>query len=95
MFAVPRPKKSILPPLKKRRKNTSAIEEINFDFDAREEFLTGFHKRKVERAKRAQAEAAKTAKEERIVARKEVVSTREVVVTSLTHIAAGESEKGT
>lgn len=72
MFARPRPKKSLLPPPAKRRKITSAIEEINFDFDARADYLTGFHKRKVQRAKKAQEEAAKKAKEERIAARKQV-----------------------
>jgi hypothetical protein len=72
MFARPRPKKSLLPPPTKRRKATSGIEEINFDFNARAEYLTGFHKRKVQRAKQAQEEAAKKAKEERIAARKQV-----------------------
>jgi ribosomal RNA-processing protein 17 len=72
MFARPRPKKSLLPPPAKRRKTTSAIEEINFDFDARADYLTGFHKRKVQRAKQAQEEAGKKAKEERIAARKQV-----------------------
>jgi ribosomal RNA-processing protein 17 len=72
MFARPRPKKSLLPPSAKRRKTTSAVEEISFDFDARADYLTGFHKRKVQRAKQAQEEAAKKAKEERIAARKQV-----------------------
>jgi ribosomal RNA-processing protein 17 len=72
MFARPRPKKSSLPPPAKRRKTISAIEEINFDFDARADYLTGFHKRKVQRAKQAQEEAAKKAKVERIAARKQV-----------------------
>lgn len=72
MFARPRPKKSLYPPPAKRRKTKSAIEEISFDFDARADYLTGFHKRKVQRAKQAQEEAAKKAKEERIAARKQV-----------------------
>ncbi len=72
MFARPRPKKSLLPPPAKRRKTTSAVEEINFDFDARADYLTGFHKRKLQRAKQAQEEAAKKAREERIAARKQV-----------------------
>lgn len=72
MFARPRPKKSVLPPPTKRRKTSHAIEEINFDFDARADYLTGFHKRKVQRAKRAQEEAAKKAKKERVAARKQV-----------------------
>lgn len=69
---MPRPKKSILPPQPKKRKRTAAIEEISFDFDARADYLTGFHKRKVERMKRAQAENEKKAKEERILQRKQV-----------------------
>jgi ribosomal RNA-processing protein 17 len=72
MFVRPRPKKSLLPPPAKRRKTTSGIEEINFDFDARADYLTGFHKRKLQRSKQAQEEAAKKAKEERIAARKQV-----------------------
>jgi hypothetical protein len=72
MFVRPRPKKSLLPPPAKRRKTASAIEEISFDFDARADYLTGFHKRKVQRAKQAQEEAAKKAREERIAARKQV-----------------------
>lgn len=71
-FVVPRPKKSILPPQPKKRKRTAAIEEISFDFDARADYLTGFHKRKVERMKRAQAENEKKAKDERILQRKQV-----------------------
>lgn len=72
MFVRPRPKKSLLPPPAKRRKTTPSIEEINFDFDARADYLTGFHKRKLQRSKQAQEEAAKKAKEERIAARKKV-----------------------
>ncbi|ORY72012.1 nucleolar protein 12-domain-containing protein [Pseudomassariella vexata] len=70
MFARPRPKKSILPPLEKKRKVNHAIEEISFDNDARADYLTGFHKRKVQRIKHAQEEAAKKAKEEKILIRK-------------------------
>lgn len=55
---------------KKRRKSASAIEEITFDFGAREDYLSGFHKRKLQRTKHAQEEAAKKQREERIVARK-------------------------
>jgi len=71
-FIVPRPKESTLPPQPKKRKRTAAIEEISFDFDKRADYLTGFHKRKVERMKRAQAENEKKAKEERILQRKQV-----------------------
>ena len=73
MFARPRPKKSALggPPPKKR-KASHAVEEIKFDPDARNEYLTGFHKRKVQRTKRAQEEAAKRARQEKIDLRKQV-----------------------
>jgi ribosomal RNA-processing protein 17 len=72
MFARPRPKKPLLPPRAKRRKTASAIEEVNFDFDARAEYLTGFHKRKLKRANQAKEEAERKAKEERILVRKRV-----------------------
>lgn len=72
MFAKPRPKKSPLPPLPKKRKATSNIEEINFDNDARQEYLTGFHKRKQQRIKNAQEESAKRARQEKLEFRKQV-----------------------
>ncbi|KAK2598961.1 hypothetical protein QQS21_005566 [Conoideocrella luteorostrata] len=72
MFAKPRPKKSPLPPPNKKRKTVSAVEEITFDDGARQEYLTGFHKRKQQRVKIAQEEAAKRAREERLEARKQV-----------------------
>lgn len=58
-------------PQNKKRKATQ-VEEINFDFAAREEYLTGFHKRKLQRIKHAQEEAAKKEKEERLRMRREV-----------------------
>lgn len=73
MFAKPRPKKSLLPPPpSKKRKAQHTIEEIAFDNSAREEYLTGFHKRKVQRQKHAREEAAKMAREEKIEFRKQV-----------------------
>lgn len=72
-FPKPRPKKSVLPPApSKKRKAVHAIEEIAFDDGARSEYLSGFHKRKVQRQKHAQKEAAERARQERIVMRKEV-----------------------
>ncbi|KAH8174220.1 hypothetical protein LIA77_05639 [Sarocladium implicatum] len=71
MFAKPRPKKSLLPPPNKKRKTTSAVEEVNFDFDARHEYLTGFHKRKQQRIKNAQEEAAKREKQEKLETRRQ------------------------
>ncbi|OCL13339.1 hypothetical protein AOQ84DRAFT_283363 [Glonium stellatum] len=58
------------PPTKRRK--ISAVEEITFDPAAREEFLTGFHKRKLARAKHAQEEAAKKEREERVRQRREL-----------------------
>ncbi|KAI9158786.1 Ribosomal RNA-processing protein [Paramyrothecium foliicola] len=72
MFAKPRPKKSPLPPPSKKRKTTFAIEEISFDNDARQEYLTGFHKRKLQRKKHAQEEAAKRAHQEKLDMRKQI-----------------------
>lgn len=51
-------------PLSKKRKLTK-VEEVNFDPDARHEFLTGFRKRKQQRIKHAQEAAEKRAREER------------------------------
>ena len=62
---------SAAPPAK-RKKSTTATEEINFDFAAREDYLTGFHKRKLQRIKHAQEEAAKQEREERLLARRNV-----------------------
>lgn len=72
MFARPRPKKDALQPPPKKRKTTHAIEEITFDRDARADYLSGFHKRKVARIKEAQSIAAKKEREERIQIRKQV-----------------------
>lgn len=59
-------------PHAKRRKLTSAVEEITFDPVARHEFLTGFHKRKMQRIRQAQEYAQKKAREERRLERKKV-----------------------
>lgn len=72
LIVRPRPKRSVLPPLSKKRKLDHKIAEISFDDTARADYLTGFHKRKVQRTKRAQEEALKKAKEERVVMRKQV-----------------------
>ncbi|KAK2750192.1 hypothetical protein FQN57_004689 [Myotisia sp. PD_48] len=62
------------PPPSKRRKTAAAarIEEISFDPEARQEYLTGFHKRKLQRAKHAQGIAEKKAKEERLEQRRKI-----------------------
>ncbi|KAA8623101.1 protein required for cell viability Rrp17 [Pyrenophora tritici-repentis] len=61
------------PPASKKRKITvTAPEKIDFDFAAREEYLTGFHKRKLARIKHAQEENAKREKEEKLKFRREL-----------------------
>jgi ribosomal RNA-processing protein 17 len=72
IFRHPRPKKSVLPPPNKKRRIDHKIEEISFDDDKRADYLTGFHKRKVQRVKRAQEEAEKKAREEKRDMRKQV-----------------------
>lgn len=59
-------------PPSKRRKKSSAVEEVTFDFDARSEYLTGFHKRKVQRIKQAQEQAAKQDRLDKLENRKRV-----------------------
>lgn len=59
------------PPTKKRKVDNPAIEEIKYDPEAREEFLTGFHKRKLQRAKHARENAEKKARAERIEQRRQ------------------------
>ena len=77
-----------VPPPKKRRKIVSAIEEISFDSSAREDYLTGFHKRKLLRIKHAKEEAAKKDREDKLTARK-------IVCTDLSPISCGSDWKAT
>lgn len=63
---------AMAPNAKRRKLATTQVEEINFDPAARQEFLTGFRKRKQQRAKHAQEVAEKRAREDRIEARKQV-----------------------
>lgn len=65
-----------MPPPNKKRRTMPAPkmkgprpEEISFDLSAREDYLTGFHKRKVQRTKAAQEAADKRAKEEKRIQR--------------------------
>lgn len=62
------------PPSKKRKIKTVHEEKIDFDPAAREEYLTGFHKRKLARRKFAEDENAKKEKEEKLRFRREVCS---------------------
>ena len=59
-----------LPPRKRQKTNKPA--EISFDPNARHEYLTGFHKRKLQRAKHAKEIAAERDRESKIEARKQV-----------------------
>ena len=60
----------------KRRKTTlKPVEEVVFDTAAREDFLSGFHKRKLARARHAQEAAAKKERARRIEARRLVGET--------------------
>ncbi|KAF2876806.1 nucleolar protein 12-domain-containing protein [Massariosphaeria phaeospora] len=68
-----------MPPASKKGKtSSSAPDQISFDPSAREEYLTGFHKRKQARIKHAQDEAAKREKEEKVTFRRELRQQRKV-----------------
>ncbi|KAI9046490.1 hypothetical protein LZ554_009237 [Drepanopeziza brunnea f. sp. 'monogermtubi'] len=75
IFLHPRPRKPLLsshPPNKRRKTEHHKVEEINFDDTSRADYLTGFHKRKVQRAKRAREEEAKKGREERVLMRRQL-----------------------
>ncbi|RKF74321.1 Ribosomal RNA-processing protein 17 [Golovinomyces cichoracearum] len=76
IFRHPRPKKVLLIHANKKRRTGHKIENISFDTSSREEYLSGFHKRKVARVKAAQAEAEKKYKEERKLTRKKLRESR-------------------
>ena len=59
-------------PHAKKRKLAAPVEEITFDPAERQQFLTGFRKRKQARVRHAQEIAEKRAREERIHDRKKV-----------------------
>lgn len=59
-------------PATKRRRLEQQPEEITFDPSARQEYLTGFHKRKEARKQHARDTAAKKEKEEKVKERKQV-----------------------
>ncbi|KAK1047644.1 hypothetical protein LTR74_017713, partial [Friedmanniomyces endolithicus] len=60
------------PLAKKRRLDSQQPAELNFDVSARQEYLSGFHKRKVARKENARETAIKRDKEERVVQRKQM-----------------------
>ncbi|KAI9322687.1 nucleolar protein 12-domain-containing protein [Dichotomocladium elegans] len=51
---------------KKRKSKAQRVERIDFDPDSRKEFLTGFHKRKVERKKKAKEKYEERLRQEKI-----------------------------
>lgn len=55
-----------------KRRKVSTLEEISFDPAAREEYLTGFHKRKQQRILHAKEQAIKKERDEKIKERKKV-----------------------
>ena len=61
-----------LNPPSKKRKKTFGVEEVIYDENARADYLSGFHKRKLQRVKHAQEEAAKREKQEKLESRKQV-----------------------
>jgi len=60
------------PATKRRRLDPTQVEAITFDPSARNDYLTGFHKRKQARKENAREQAVKREKEERVIQRKEV-----------------------
>ena len=57
---------------KRRKLDRGRVEEITFDPEARQEYLTGFHKRKQQRIQNARDAAVKREKEERVQERRQV-----------------------
>ncbi|KAF9980421.1 hypothetical protein BGZ65_005128, partial [Modicella reniformis] len=56
---------------KKRKARQEQVAEVTFNAEARKEYLTGFHKRKVHRQNVAREIAKKKEHEEKLEARKE------------------------
>lgn len=55
-----------------KKKNQARVESVSFDRDSREEYLTGFHKRKVKRQQDAKKRAEEIAKKERLAERQRI-----------------------
>ncbi|KAG2213435.1 nucleolar protein 12-domain-containing protein [Mucor mucedo] len=64
---------------KKRKIKKETVESVDFDPVKRTEFLTGFHKRKVERKNKTREKYALLAKEEKLRNRKEVREQRQAL----------------
>ncbi|KAF7321669.1 hypothetical protein MKEN_00688300 [Mycena kentingensis (nom. inval.)] len=76
----------------KKRAKKAQINEIVFDEDARREFLTGFHKRKVAKADAARKKAAERERQERLETRRE--QRRELRQRAIENAAAVEKAYG-
>lgn len=63
---------AMAPPRKRTKLSTDQPAEILFDVTARQDYLTGFHKRKVARKEHAKETAIKRAKEEKVQERRQV-----------------------
>ncbi|CAL1707443.1 unnamed protein product [Somion occarium] len=87
----------------KKRARREQIKEVVFDDDARREFLTGFHKRKVEKKENAKKKAQEREKQERLEARREkrkmlaeqAVQNAQEVEKAYGAIIDGEDDSGT
>ncbi|ORZ21593.1 nucleolar protein 12 [Absidia repens] len=74
---------------KKRRMKKETVEAIDFDFDKRQEFLTGFHKRKLERKQASRDKYKEKERQERIKFRAENKAERQREVNNrLAEVAA-------
>ncbi|KAK4546229.1 hypothetical protein LTR36_002366 [Oleoguttula mirabilis] len=60
------------PVFKRRKIDAKQVDEITFDPTARQEYLTGFHKRKVARKETAREQAIKRDKEEKVTQRQQI-----------------------
>ena len=88
MFARKRKVDLSKPPPKRRKAKVPEIEEISFDITARQDYLTGFHKRKLQRAKHAKEQAVERERLEKIEARKMVRHIVQKVQPTLTLVLA-------
>ncbi|KAG1458614.1 hypothetical protein G6F46_006714 [Rhizopus delemar] len=87
---------------KKRKAKKETVEYVEFDPEKRTEFLTGFHKRKVERKNRTKEKYAALAKEEKLRSRKEAREERQRLadknvreMAAMLRVSIGEEEEDT
>ena len=79
---MPRPNREILTGGKryKEKKQKNRVQEVVFDKEKRTDYLTGFHKRKLERKKKAQAYLEEQAKKDRLEERARIREERKLQV---------------